>query len=264
MTQAKAIISVDQWQDMLNETIRHTSDAWKRVVVMHQTESTQDAAKRTNAQVGDVIAAWRQTRGRGRLGREWCDTGEDGVAVTFVLPRSRPERLAIASAVATAHAIGATMKGTNGWQRRKVRVGIKWPNDIIVDSRKIAGVLIEQTDDRAFVGIGVNVRQISWVPELRGRAISLAELGFDVDRLVVMDMLMQSLCYTMRDRDDERLIELFGEMDMLTGKSAAFRIGEREIRGKVLRVDPMKGLAVLTENEGEVWLPAATTSVIKE
>lgn len=256
-------VAVDQWQAILKEGLSITRDAWKRVIVLPQTDSTQDAARRMDAQIGDVIVAGRQTNGRGRMSNLWTDTGENGVAVTFVIARDRPERLAIASAVATADAIVATMKCTDGWQRRKVQIGIKWPNDILVEGRKIAGILIEQSDDRACVGIGVNVRQIVWPAALRGRAISLAELGFDVDRVVVVDLLMQSLCFTMRD-DDDQLCASFSEADVLTGTTCGFRIGEREIRGKVLRVDPMKGLVVLTDNEGEMWLPAATTTVIKD
>jgi biotin-(acetyl-CoA carboxylase) ligase len=98
---------------------------------------------------------------------------------------------------------------------------------------------------------------------LQRRAISLAELGFDVDRLLVIEMLMQCLRFMLRD-DDARLIDRFRERDALTGTTCCFRIGEREVRGTVVRVDPMRGLAVLTENQGEVWLPAATTTLIKD
>lgn len=263
MTTAEQSIPVEKWQEMLNKSAAIEHGLWKRVIVLPEADSTQDAARRLDAQVGDVVIAGRQLSGRGRLGRAWADTGIDGVAVTFVVEASRPERMAIAAAVGVADAHIASMKLTNAWRARKVNVGIKWPNDVIVDDRKIAGVLIEQVDDRAFIGIGVNVRQMSWPAELQGRAVSLLELGFDADRLVVIDQLMQSLEYVLRD-DDQRLISQFLELDVLTGTSCAFRIGQREVRGKVRRVDPMNGLAVLTENGGEVWLPAATTSVIKD
>jgi BirA family transcriptional regulator, biotin operon repressor / biotin---[acetyl-CoA-carboxylase] ligase len=256
-------IAVEKWQDVLAKSPSIEERLWNRVVVLQQTDSTQDAARRLDAQVGDVLVAGRQTSGRGRLGRAWADTGEDGVAVTFVLEAIRSERLAVACAVAAAHAIGASMKVNGGWRTRKVKIGIKWPNDIVVDGRKIAGILIEQTDERAYVGIGINVRQVSWPAELQRRAISLAELGFDVDRLLVIEMLMQCLRFMLRD-DDARLIDRFRERDALTGTTCCFRIGEREVRGTVVRVDPMRGLAVLTENQGEVWLPAATTTLIKD
>ncbi len=248
---------------MLSRSSAIERDLWKRVVVLSETDSTQDEARRIDARVGDVIVAGRQRRGRGRLGRAWLDTGDEGVAVTFVVDAAQSERLSIACAIDVAHAVIASMKVTNGWQTRKVKVGIKWPNDIIANGRKIAGVLIAQSDSRAFIGIGINVRQTLWPAELRSRAISLVELGFNVDRVVVIDVLMQSLGWAWRD-DDERLVAQFCELDLLTGATGRFRVGDREVRGKVLRVDPMKGLAVLTDTEGEVWLPAATTMVIRD
>jgi BirA family biotin operon repressor/biotin-[acetyl-CoA-carboxylase] ligase len=263
VTTAVEITAVEKWQELLNDSAAIAHGLWKRAVVLQETDSTQDGARRLDAQIGDVVVAGRQHSGRGRFGRMWADTGAEGVAVTFVMEVSTPERLAIACAVAVAEAILASMKITNGRLIRKANLGVKWPNDIMANGRKIAGVLIEQRDDRAYIGIGVNVRQMSWPVELSARAVSLAELGFDIDRLAVIDLLMQALGSVTRD-DDDRLCSRFRELDVLTGTTCGFRIGEREVRGRVLRVDPMRGLAVLTATDGEVWLPAATTTVIKD
>lgn len=233
-----------------------------RIIVVKEVDSTQDEARRRNASPGDIIIAWRQTNGRGRLGRTWADTGEDGVAMTMVLPRDRPERLAIASAVGVAAAIDAILKTHANGTHPGARVGIKWPNDVVINGRKIAGILIEQLDDRALIGIGINVNHQSWPPELSDRAISLAQLGVAIDRLAVMDMILQTMICTLRDYDDQ-LVRAFMERDVLVGETMQFLHNGSTIEGTVLRIDPMLGLAVRT-SAGEIWLPAATTSIVPD
>lgn len=189
------------------------------------------------------------------MGRAWHDTDVEGVAMTLIAKPDRPERMAVLSAVAVCFGLTEAAKG--------VVFGIKWPNDIVVGGRKVAGILIEQEPTRALIGIGINVGQQVFPESIADRAASLEQLGVRRDRLSVMRHVLQSMS-RMWEQDDEVLSHFFSNWDVLAGSTAGFRIGEREIRGKVLRVDPMKGLAVLTETEGEVWLPAATTSVIKE
>ena len=61
-------------------------------------------------------------------------------------------------------------------------VRLKWPNDVLVDGRKLCGILCERVEDRVIVGLGLNVRQMRFAPEIEGRATSLLrELGEDLD-----------------------------------------------------------------------------------
>jgi BirA family transcriptional regulator, biotin operon repressor / biotin---[acetyl-CoA-carboxylase] ligase len=248
-------VPFDQWQARLQASLDSSPGPLWKVLVVREADSTQDAARRMNARAGDVIVAWRQTSGRGRLGRAWEDTGEDGVAMTLVVARDRPERLAIASAVATTAGL------TKFCEAHGLVAGIKWPNDILINGRKVAGILIEQVDDCAFVGIGINVHQLRWPEALASRAISFQQLGVEIDRLAVMSEVMLAVQSTF-SKSDAWVTAQFLERDVLRGSIAAFRCGEREVRGTVRRLDPMHGLAVFTESEGEVWLPAATTSVL--
>ncbi len=112
------------------------------VVIVPETTSTQDAARRLDAAPGTVVIAGRQTAGRGRLGRVWADTGDEGIAASFVCAVAAPERMAVACAVATARAAESVLGRL---------VGIKWPNDIVAEGRKLAGILIEQSGDRAVI-----------------------------------------------------------------------------------------------------------------
>jgi BirA family biotin operon repressor/biotin-[acetyl-CoA-carboxylase] ligase len=244
--------SLEQWPARLEGVLESRCTMLRKATVLRETDSTQDAARRLHALVGEVIAAWRQTSGRGRLGRGWADTGEDGVAVTMVIQRGVPERLAIASAVGCARAVETALGRP---------VGIKWPNDVVANGGKIAGVLVEQADERALIGIGINVSQKVWSAELAGRAISLAQLGTDIDRLDVLCALLTSMDAALRASDAE-LIDQFRARDVLSGTRATFRIGERTIHGRVERIDPMHGLEVRMSDGACEFLPAATTSVI--
>jgi BirA family biotin operon repressor/biotin-[acetyl-CoA-carboxylase] ligase len=242
---------IEHWPTRL-EAVLPADGLLKRIFVMRETDSTQEAAQRMNAVDGDVIVAWRQTAGRGRLGRAWADTGEAGTACTFVvaLDAEGLEKLAIASAVGTAHAVEAVLGRP---------VGIKWPNDIVIDGRKLAGILIETAGGAASIGVGINVFQLDWPADLADRAVSLAQLGCVIDRIELLEKLLPEMDAALRI-DAAAVVGAFAARDVLTGTEQAFRCGERVVAGRVLRVDPLHGLAVRVDGE-EIWLPAATTTV---
>jgi BirA family biotin operon repressor/biotin-[acetyl-CoA-carboxylase] ligase len=246
-------VPIEQWTDRLQHGLDALDGPLHRVTVLPETSSTQDAARSMSAAPGDAIVAWRQTAGRGRRGRSWADTAEAGVAVTIVTDAGPAQWLAVASAVGAARAAEALLGRA---------VGIKWPNDIVADGRKLAGVLTEQAGGRALIGVGVNVNQTGWPPWLAGRAVSLAELGTRVDRLDAVAALLESMSRALRLTEDE-LSDAFSARDVLKGSRATFRAQKRTITGTVLRVDPMQGLLV-EANGRHVYLSAATTTVVSD
>ncbi|MHC4218812.1 MAG: biotin--[acetyl-CoA-carboxylase] ligase [Planctomycetota bacterium] len=248
-----APVPIEEWTDRLQGVVDGLGGPWRRVTLLRETGSTQDAARRMSAGPGDVIVAWRQTAGRGRLGRAWADTADAGIAVTMVTRAGPPQRLAVASAVGAAHA-------AERWLGRTA--GIKWPNDIVVEGRKLAGVLIEQAAARALIGIGVNVRQTDWPSELAGRAVSLAELGVVVDRVDAVASVIECVAVAL-ELGGEELCDAYTIRDVLKGSRSTFRTDQRKVTGTVLRIDPMRGLLLSTEG-GEVYLPAATTTVVSD
>ena len=111
-----------------------------------------------------------------------CGDEDDGLAFSFVLPSTtEPER-----SVALAEAIVAGLLPL-------APVAVKKPNDVLLEGRKLAGVLIEQSDDLAVIGIGINVLQREWPAELVETAISLRQGGVDIDRLEVLELLLPDL-----------------------------------------------------------------------
>jgi BirA family biotin operon repressor/biotin-[acetyl-CoA-carboxylase] ligase len=136
--------------------------------------STMEAARalaRSGAAPGTIIASEFQEQGRGRQGRSW--TAKKGESLLFTLllrypePGAIPQALTLRTGLALALAIEAFAPS--------LRAELKWPNDIMLNGKKTAGILAEGDGGDVYVGIGVNVFQKEFPPELRGKATSIAQ-----------------------------------------------------------------------------------------
>ena len=132
--------------------------------------STNDEARKLaeqGAEDGLVILTDRQSAGRGRRGADWFAAEGQSLAFSIIVRPAEPKalwpRLALAAGLAVAEA-AETCAGD---------VGIKWPNDVWIGRRKIAGILVEAGHDFAIVGIGINVNGCQFPPELSQFATSL-------------------------------------------------------------------------------------------
>jgi BirA family biotin operon repressor/biotin-[acetyl-CoA-carboxylase] ligase len=163
--------------------------------------STNDAALRRARHAeseGLVVVADEQTAGRGRRGHSWFSPPLAGLYVSVVLApaASRDARratmlLTLAAGVALAEGIEAATG---------LVVDLKWPNDLQVSRRKLAGILAEGADGRVVVGYGINVAATALPPDLRDGATSLeSELGRTVDRHLI---LVETLVALSRRYDD--------------------------------------------------------------
>lgn len=113
--------------------------------------STQELLRGADLHEGAVAVTEHQTAGRGREGRHWDDTAGRSLLASVLLhprPGSPVQQLALVVGLSVAAAIDA-VAGTQAW--------IKWPNDVLVENRKVAGILLESTGDTVICGIGVNV-----------------------------------------------------------------------------------------------------------
>lgn len=263
-------VALADWPARLAAVCAETA-LFHRGIALQETASTQDAPETRAARAGTLVTAWRQTAGRGRFGRHWSDTAEAGIATTFVVDQQPAERLALAAAVAAAEAAEFALRagaargaGATGTEPPSVvvpprSVGIKWPNDIVVGGRKLAGALIETSGGRALIGIGMNIAQQRFEGELEARATSLAMLGVRVDRVDVLCELVRALDRALA-ATDAGLAEQFAARDALRGTRALFATPSGPVEGEVVSVDPMRGLVVRTDS-GEHFLPANSTSV---
>lgn len=141
-------------------------------------DSTNSYAKKLatkGCEDGTVVIAGRQTAGRGRIGRRWESPQDKGLYLTVVLkPGIPPEKIQLLTLVASVAVVDAinTVCGAGA--------GIKWPNDIILDGKKVCGILTEmncETDlvNFAVLGIGINFSQTAddFPEDLRDKAVSL-------------------------------------------------------------------------------------------
>ncbi|MCE9619301.1 MAG: biotin--[acetyl-CoA-carboxylase] ligase [Planctomycetes bacterium] len=225
--------------------------------VRNETGSTQEDA--ATSPLGCVVAAGRQRSGRGRLGTKWADTGDEGLAVTFVVKPQAAERLAMAAAIAAAAALRSLVN-----HEVAARIGVKWPNDIVVarsggPPQKLAGILVESRNERSLIGIGVNVGQTVFPAELVPRAISLRQLEQPCDRLAVLLRLTRLLDQFL-SASDRVIEEAYQSLDRTAGLRMTFLTPQGAVEGVVLRCDPAIGLLVQTA-DGVKKLPAATTRV---
>lgn len=147
-----------------------------------ETDSTNRQARlwaREGAPSGAVVIAARQTAGRGRMQRQWESPEGAGLYLSAIvrpeLPLEKFPLLTFAAALAASDACR---------EAAQADARIKWPNDLVLDGRKIAGILLEREGDAAVIGIGINVRQrlCDFPEELRDKAGSLQMLtGRTVD-----------------------------------------------------------------------------------
>jgi BirA family biotin operon repressor/biotin-[acetyl-CoA-carboxylase] ligase len=170
------------------------------------TDSTNERAKllaQDGAAHGTLVTAGVQTAGRGRQGRSWHAPAGEALLMSLVLHETT-DLLPIIAAVAVAETIGPEAM-------------IKWPNDILVDARKVAGILVErrQHEDWTVLGIGVNVAVSAFPAELADSAGSLERSP------AAVEPFLDSLLGTMQnvlDAPEPRLLERWGARDVLRGR----------------------------------------------
>jgi BirA family transcriptional regulator, biotin operon repressor / biotin---[acetyl-CoA-carboxylase] ligase len=156
---------------------------------------------------GTVVIADEQTAGMGRLGRSWHSESEIGiycsVLLQFAVPANRSPVVTLLLGLATAAAIEKTTD---------LACDLRWPNDVLIDGRKTAGILAQLVDDCIIAGIGINVNQSELPDGLRTPATSLriASGGRVQSREAVLIALLES-------------IDSFGEVLLQAGASAIIR-----------------------------------------
>lgn len=136
-----------------------------------------------------VVTARRQTTGRGRRGRVW-DSPEGNLHVSFAIriqrPLSEAAQIGFVAALALAEALDEVVPGHD--------VRCKWPNDVLVNGRKVAGMLLESAGDGWLIlGIGVDVERRPAPSEALYAAVALVELGYGGDSMKVLGALCRHL-----------------------------------------------------------------------
>ncbi|MEX2416238.1 MAG: biotin--[acetyl-CoA-carboxylase] ligase [Paenibacillaceae bacterium] len=165
-----------------------SSELGRHIHLYDKLESTQTEAHRLVANGsghGTLVIAERQTSGRGRMGRPWHSPAGLGIWMSLVITPQLALPFASQITLLTAVVLCRTIR-----KNYQVDIGIKWPNDLLIQARKVSGILVESSgeDERIRymvigVGIGCNMETEDYPAELRGIATSLSmETGVRIDR----------------------------------------------------------------------------------
>lgn len=243
--------------DDLLSRIGATRVIGRDIRAFQETTSTNDVVEklaRDGVKEGVVVFAESQTKGRGRLGRRWISPARAGLWFSVLLrPALRPHettQLTVASATALVCAIEGE---TN------LRPEIKWPNDILIRGKKLAGILTElnaELDRVKYVilgvGVDVNLNLSEFPPEIRKLATSLKiESGRPVSRADLAIRILREL-----DRNYARVCS--GQFSAVAneweehcttiGRNVSIRVGDRRIQGRAESLSEDGALLVRTEH----------------
>jgi BirA family transcriptional regulator, biotin operon repressor / biotin---[acetyl-CoA-carboxylase] ligase len=215
------------------------------------TDSTNERAKelaRAGAPSGTLVTADEQSAGRGRQGREWTAPARSAVLMSVVLRDlgEAGELLPLAAAVAACEAAE---------ELAPLRSSVKWPNDVWVDGRKLAGILIEGRPQEGWMvlGIGLNVRPAELPAELRETATAL---GLEAVEPVLAELVARLGEWVGRDRAG--ILAAWRERDALRGSAVRWEGGE----GTAAGIDDSGALLVGTE-AGTLALQAGEVHLLR-
>jgi BirA family transcriptional regulator, biotin operon repressor / biotin---[acetyl-CoA-carboxylase] ligase len=210
------------------------------------TDSTNTRARElaaNGAPHGTLVTAGEQSAGRGRQGRTWSAPAGRALLCSVVV-RDPPRLLSLLAGVATAEAVGPEAK-------------LKWPNDVHLDGRKVAGILVEGRPQEGWgvVGVGVNVavRPVDLPPELAGQA---GTLGLEPEAIeTVLDSLLAGLDRWL-SAPEEEMLEAVRARDALLGQTITWAGGTArgagiDAQGRLVVETPQGPQAL---NAGEVHL----------
>lgn len=187
---------------------------------------------------GTIITAAEQSAGRGRQGRTWSAPAGQALLCSLIL-RDPPRLLPLAAGVAVAEEVGPAAR-------------VKWPNDVLLDGRKVAGILVEGRPQQrwAVLGIGLNVavRECDLPAELWDQAGSLGRSPQDIDP--TLDRLLERLERWL-GAAPARLLGALRDRDALFGQAVHWHGG----RGEAAGIDTQGRLIVMTD-AGQVALEA--------
>ena len=246
--------------DVMNKSLvtngLNTRFIGQNVLYYPTTTSTNDIARQqalVKCPEGTAVIAEKQTSGRGRLKREWV-TPQGNIAVSVVLYPTRKNLpfLTMLAALAVQYGI----QKTTG-----LKCQLKWPNDVLINGKKVCGILLESqatanSVDYAIIGIGINVNmKLADYPEISAIATSLAdETGKDVSRVFLLQNLfveMEKLY--LRLQAGESLLTEWREHLVTLGRSIHVRSGD----------EVFEGIAEAVAGDGSLMLRCTDGRLIK-
>jgi BirA family transcriptional regulator, biotin operon repressor / biotin---[acetyl-CoA-carboxylase] ligase len=233
----------------------------KNIYHHYKTDSTNNLAMdaaRNGAPEGTVFLAEQQTAGRGRGGNEWHSAPSVGIYCSVVLRPALPPSELLVLSLAAGLAVQAAIQDLNS----QVRPDLKWPNDLLLDGKKFCGILAEMNAEvtrvrYVVVGIGINVNQTTFPPDLQRVATSLRlATGSEWSRVELCAALLKSL-----DREYRGLTENANARESILRRFCA---GSSSANGAKVAVDEDGGFEGETQGlDSRGFLQVRTTKGLR-
>lgn len=234
-----------------------TEQIGKEIYTLPQASSTNEVAFRLalkGAEEGTAVLAELQTKGKGRMGRTWESPAGLNIYLSIILrPRMVPSKtplITLMAAVACAEAIDEVAG---------LLPAIKWPNDLLLEGKKLGGILTEadmelDTINFVVVGIGINVNmtRLSFPPSIKDTATSLQEaLGREISRIALIQAIlrhMEQWYERLRQGRGAEITRRWKELSLVKGQQIEVTSLGEVVRGTALDIDEDGALLVQTDN----------------
>lgn len=212
------------------------------ILIFRSVSSTQDVARKLLEQggaEGTVVLAETQTGGRGRFGKDWVSPEGVGIWASIILhpaPYLREGDGVIPFSLACSVAVANAIRKVTG-----LKSSIKWPNDVLLNRKKVAGILVEISGGSIIVGVGINVNQERFPGSLEDSATSLMmESGGEVSRIsVIREVLHQLECYyaLLMEKGFAPVIDEMRNLSAVFGKQVVVSSNGKRYAGEAVDLD---------------------------
>ncbi len=243
--------------DEIREGLQTRVFGKKKIVYFKEIDSTNTRAKdlaTKGAPEGTLVVSEKQTKGRGRKGRNWFSPSQGGIYTSLILRPRIPPNEAPKMTLLTAVAVAETLHSLT-----QLNANIKWPNDILINEKKIAGILTEISTemdaiDYIIVGLGININTPHFPDDIQVKATSvLIETGKHFPRIkLIKEYLKRYEDYyeTFKRTGFEPILKRWKELTNIMGRKIIVEMIDKKYIGEVQDIDS-EGVLILKDNSGK-------------
>ena len=258
------ILDVDVIEPMLTG-----GNVGRKVLVYKSTSSTNDIAwefARNSANNGLAVFAESQSSGRGRRGNKWLSTSGQSILCSMLLidfPVG-PELMTTASAIAVAESVINACS---------VEAKLKWPNDVMINGKKAAGILLESRPgsrgNNYVIGVGLNVHQSQEFFDNTELLMPATSLDIETTNTINRNRLAAGLlnsfnCWLEIARfDSGKIVNRWNRLSTQLGTLVTVEYNQQRFSGNCIGVDPAEGLILQLDTGGVRMFDAAHTTIVK-
>ncbi|MEW6027510.1 MAG: biotin--[acetyl-CoA-carboxylase] ligase [Planctomycetota bacterium] len=251
-----------------------TKTIGRKVLCHKKVTSTNDLAwleVARNAEEGTVILADEQFKGRGRFGREWFSPARKGVWLSVVLFPSRfPEETFLLMSIG-ALAVADLLKS-----RFNIAAYIRWPNDVIINNKKIAGIIVEskyinKIPNATVMGIGLNIdiAEPEMPPELKDITTSLNKETNKTSDSKIEAIAADLICHLDKwyqktsEQELKSIRDAWRGFSCVLDKMVEVKIKDKLLEGRIVDLDPLKGFALSGKDGNINWWRGETVEMLR-